>query len=90
MQPAAGGPASIASAPATHLRVAGHGLRQWRLQLLKLWEDVGPPAGLWSDPLLQGEKPAVVLAGNMKRSMASPQKMPGLVAAPMLESILPS
>lgn len=37
-----------------HLRVAWQGLGQRGGLLLKLWEDVGPAAGLRRDPLLQG------------------------------------
>lgn len=36
-----------------YLGVAGHGLGHRRLQLLKLWEDVGAAAGLRRDPLLR-------------------------------------
>ena len=55
--PCSGSQARQAGAPVplchTHLWVSRHGLGHGRLQLLKLREDVWPPAGLRRDPLLR-------------------------------------
>jgi len=50
-----------------YLGIAGHRLRQRRLLLLKLREDVGPPAGLRRDPLLRQELASLLRATSALR-----------------------